>query len=393
VIADLHAHYAMHLQRPRMSLLRILVAGEREWRTRVQALVLGIANRLANWRTFSSGPRITMSSLRAGNVGVALSVLYQPFDEMDLSKPPGAPPSSDYYPDLIDQLELVEREVAANHSAYATVAHNGGELERALEEGKIALVHAIEGGFHLGASEEEIRTNVAELRRRGVFYVTLAHLFWRQIATNSPAIPFLSDRLYQRLFPQPPQGFGELGRAAVAAMIDEGVVIDVSHMSEASLTELFALLDDTSGGEDVTIIATHTACRFGRQSYNLSDATIRRIAAQGGLVGLIFAEHQMTDGIRRSRTKTFADSFEVLRRHIDHIHDLLGTHEHTAIGSDLDGFIKPTLAGLDDMSQMRDLEAALIRQYGADAGASIASGNAVRVLRECLATPARAPAG
>ena len=29
------------------------------------------------------------------------------------------------------------------------------------------------------------------------------------------------------------------------------------------------------------------------------------------------------------------------------IHDAVGSHEHTAIGTDLDGFVKPTLAGLD----------------------------------------------
>ena len=39
---------------------------------------------------------MTLSSLRAGGVGVVLSVLYSPFDEMDLEQPYGAPPESDY---------------------------------------------------------------------------------------------------------------------------------------------------------------------------------------------------------------------------------------------------------------------------------------------------------
>jgi membrane dipeptidase len=391
VIADLHAHYAMHLQRPRMSLLRVLRAGEHEWEARAQALVLGIANRIANWRSFTSGPRVTVKSLRKGDVRIVLSVLYQPFDEMDLSKPAGAPPSSSYFPNLIEQLEIVESDINSNHSRDATIARNGAELDAALEAGKIALVHCVEGGFHLGATDTEIRANVAELRRRGVFYVTLAHLFWRQIATNAPAIPFLSDELYQRLFPQPLQGFGHLGQVAVEAMVQEGIVIDVSHMSEAALTELFVLLDSADKGADATIVATHVGCRLGPQSYNLSDQTILRIREHRGLIGMIFAEHQMTDGLRDSRTKKFEDSFEVLRVHIDHIHGVLGTHEHTAIGSDLDGFIKPTLAGLDDMSQMRRLESALADHYGAETAAAIASGNALRVLHRCLPSPALAP--
>ena len=43
---------------------------------------------------------------------------------------------------------------------------------------------------------------MAELAARGVAYVTLAHLFFRQVATNAPAIPFIPDRIYRLLFPQ-----------------------------------------------------------------------------------------------------------------------------------------------------------------------------------------------
>ena len=52
----------------------------------------------------------------------------------------------------------------------------------------MAFLHCVEGGFHLGDSPEAVRSNVAELAGEGVAYVTLAHLFWRQIATNTPAI-------------------------------------------------------------------------------------------------------------------------------------------------------------------------------------------------------------
>ena len=56
------------------------------------------------------------------------------------------------------------------------------------------------------------------LAERGVLYITLAHLFWRRIATNTPALPFLPDALYNLLFPQkdvPP--LTDLGQAAVRA--------------------------------------------------------------------------------------------------------------------------------------------------------------------------------
>ena len=33
--------------------------------------------------------------------------------------------------------------------------------------------------------------------------MTVAHLLYRQVATNAPALPFMSDSTYNRLFPQP----------------------------------------------------------------------------------------------------------------------------------------------------------------------------------------------
>jgi microsomal dipeptidase-like Zn-dependent dipeptidase len=88
----------------------------------------------------------------------------------------------------------------------------------------------------------------------------------------------------------------------------------------------------------------------------------------------------MTDGIR-GRVRDFDDSFAVLCRHIDRIHKVTGTFEHVAIGSDLDGYIKPALPGLEHMGHMRALQAALAERYGDETGAAIASGNALRVLR------------
>ena len=64
-------------------------------------------------------------------------------------------------------------------------------------------MHCVEGGFHLGATPEQVDASVTALAARGVAYVTLAHLFWRRVAANAPALPFLPDALYNRLFPQP----------------------------------------------------------------------------------------------------------------------------------------------------------------------------------------------
>lgn len=383
MIADLHAHYAMHLvpEAPGTVQLAATARGRPRLPDRVRALLVGIASRFANYQSFESGPRVTLSSLREGGVGVVLSVLYSPFDEMDVEQPYGAPPEGDYIDSVIAQADLVELNLEEKHGGTAAIARNAGEVDAALAAGKVAFVHCVEGGFHLGPAPEAVDAAVTRLARRGVAYITIAHLFWRSVATNAPAIPFLPDWLYRLVFPQPDDGLSDLGVAAVRAMVRERVLIDLAHMSSAALDETLTLLDELDPERKVPVVATHAGYRFGKQEYMLDSAAIERIAARQGVVGLIFAEHQILDGLRRRHTKSFDDSFEVLGRHIDRIAEITGSHEHVAIGSDLDGFIKPTLAGLQTMGDMKPLEQALIARYGAADAVLLASGNALRLLR------------
>ena len=224
--------------------------------------------------------------------------------------------------------------------------------------------------------------------------MTLAHLFWRRVAANAPAIPFLPDVVYNTLFPQKAGiGLTELGTAAVQAMYRERMLIDLSHMRSDSVEQTFALLDRLDRGSgaaptDHPVISSHAGFRFGKQVYNHDEATVRQIAQRGGVIGLIFAQHQLNDGVRK-KTKTLEESLEVIGRHIDRIRDITGTHEHVAIGSDFDGFIKPTLGGLERSSDIARLSSALVARYGAvDAERSLA-GNALRVLQDRAAVGRR----
>jgi microsomal dipeptidase-like Zn-dependent dipeptidase len=299
---------------------------------------------------------------------------------MDLGKRYGSPPDSSYFPTLLRQLEGVEAEVEREHAGRARVVHNRAELQAAIDAEEVALLHCVEGGFHLGSSPEEIDRNAAELAKRGCFYVTVAHLFYRSVATNVNAIPFLPTRVYRFLFPMPDGvGLTSLGRAAVTALVRERVLVDVSHMDQAALDDTFALLDELDPGREVPVIATHTGHRFGADPYNLSDETFERIVARGGVAGLILAEHQAADGL--GHTQDLEDSLAVLYRHIDRFHRIAGSHRHTAIGTDLDGFIKPTLARLETAADLRRIEQGLITRYGREDAELIASGNALRLAR------------
>jgi membrane dipeptidase len=129
------------------------------------------------------------------------------------------------------------------------------------------------------------------------------------------------------------------------------------------------------------VVASHAGYRFGDQSYMLDRDSVERIAARRGVIGLIMAQHQLNDGIRDDETETLDESLDVIRRHIDRISEITGSAEHVAIGSDLDGFIKPTMGGIERASDFAALEARLRESYPQD-GELIASRNAVRVLKD-----------
>ncbi|MEA2124953.1 MAG: rane dipeptidase [Solirubrobacteraceae bacterium] len=381
MIVDLHAHYPMHLDSAvRGNLWRLLRTRRGQLRIRdyFRGIAVHIASQFFNYRRPFAGPRIDLPKLNAGGVGVAYSVLYSFFDEADC-----APPEPGEY---AAELVRLAGAVAASLVDDAVVARNPAELTAAT--GKLALVHCVEGGFHLGRTPDDVRAAVDTLADAGVAYITLAHLCFRGIATNANALPFLGDAQYAAVCRQRADvGLTKAGHAAIEQMLERKVLIDVSHMSEQALADTWAKLDREDPHRRVPVLATHGAFRFGEQHYNLSRDTVERIVERDGVIGLIFAQHQIWDGLedrhpqwlyrlREHRAGTFAK----LERHIEAIAEVSHDYRHVGIGSDFDGFIKPTLKGLRDMASVARLEEWLVERYEDDAEL-ICSENALRPLR------------
>ncbi len=378
MLVDMHAHYPMHVldETPHAG----IPLGR--WRAeRLRAAVVDVISRFSNYEGPGDTPSVTMELIRKGGVGVVLSVLYQPFDEIDPGAAFGAAPGADAPTHLLDQLTSVEAEIESEHSRVALVVRSRADLDRAIAQGLTAMVHCVEGGFALGADDRQVRTTVATLAQHGVAYVTLAHLFWRRVATNAPALPFLSDRAYHLLFRQPRrEGLGDLGRTAVDALVDHRVLIDLTHMSRDSLNDTLDRLDANPRARGAPVIVSHGACDLDHgPEYNLGRDEIVRIAGRDGVIGLIDCGHYLAFKARRPPA-TREDSFAVLCRHIDRIAKYTEGFDHVAIGTDLDGYIKPALPGFTDESEMRELQRLLRERYGADDAEKICSANALRML-------------
>lgn len=378
MLVDLHAHYPMHvLPRYRRGTHAQLKRWRRAW---LRAQIVRLLSLVFNYQGPNDEPGVTLDLMARGNVGAIFSALYCPFDEIDLGKRYGARPQSGYFDDLLEQLEDVESDIASHRRAGArvTIARSPQDLKQALASNTSTLIHSVEGGFHLGATEGEVRANVETLARRGVVCITVAHLFWRQVATNAPALPFMPDRLYTLLFHQPRRGLAPLGRTLVSAMAAAGILIDVTHMNEPAMAETFGLLDELCGEDRVPVIATHAAYRFGGLAYNLTEDSVKRIARRGGVLGLIACEHYISDGA--AKPQSFKQSFELLCRHIERIRDITQSDDHVAFGTDLDGYIKPALPGLEHLGRMHRLQEKLEARYGSAAARKFCSDNALRVI-------------
>lgn len=399
---DLHAHYPMHVvsdldadsgRAPSLKRMRT-VRNRRGLRGRIQGAILWVAMKLASDETLDSGPRISVEGMRKGDLRLAMSVLMQEFTEVDLSKSYAAAPAPEYFPKLISEMEEVEVEVESHGEDVIRIVRNREQLDACLQSDAIGLVHAVEGSFTLGDKDAEIAANCKVLAAKGVGYVTVAHLFFRQVATNAPALPFLPDRVYNLVFPQ--RGKDRLtprGEAVIRGLVDNRILIDLSHMDPGGIEEVFALLDnELDPRKEFPVLSTHTGFRFGAQEYMCDRGIVEKIAERDGVIGLIMAQHQLNDGLRKhgDNTENLAESLEVIYAHIDEITEITGGYDHIGLGSDFDGFIKPTMGGIRKMSDLAELDAALRRKYGEEATDKMTSGNALRVLRKAWSEPARA---
>ena len=130
-------------------------------------------------------------------------------------------------------------------------------------------------------------------------------------------------------------GLTPLGRDWLRAMEQRKMIVDLAHASSATIDEVLTLAKRP-------VMVSHTGvrgtCANGR---NLGDAQLKRIAAQGGLVGIGFWN-----------TAVCGKDVQAIARAIKYAVGLIGA-EHVAYGSDFDGAVTTAIdvAGLPRLTQ------------------------------------------
>ena len=164
---------------------------------------------------------------------------------------------------MIDGVEAL----AQRHPDRFAVLTSPRDVERLRAGGRVLLPLGMENGAPLGDRLQ----NVQFFFDRGVRYITLAHSANNRIADSSYAL----EKRWNGLSPY--------GREVVREMNRLGIMVDVSHLGDASAKEAIAL-------STVPVIASHSAFRHFTPGFerNISDEIARLVAAKGGVIQVPF---------------------------------------------------------------------------------------------------------
>jgi len=278
------------------------------------------------------------------------------------------------------------------------IAYRADDVERILAEGKRVYGLGIENGYAVGHD----LSLVERYYDLGTRYITLTHSGHNDIGDSSTP----------RSGPQEEHGgLSEFGKDVVREMNRLGIMVDVSHVSDKTMADVFAL-------SAAPIIASHSGARaLADVPRNLNDELFQALKENGGVIQIVAlgsylqmdppekveavtafreelglvdraAMRNMTEEMMatyrakmeeldaqwpRADVSTFVD-------HIDYVKNLIGI-DHVGIGTDFDG--GGGIPGFNDASESMNVTIELVRRgYSDDEIKKIWGGNLLRVWRE-----------
>ena len=269
------------------------------------------------------------------------------------------------YDAAMEKFAAIHRLTDTLAPARVGLARTAAEARAIAASGRKVVFIGIENGFPIGTDLGRIK-QFADLGGR---YLSLAHNGHSQLSDSNTGE---RDGVWLH------NGLSPLGREAVAELNRQGVMIDISHPSKASMLQTIALTR-------APIIASHSGVRaICNHSRNLDDEQLRAMQRNGGVVQLVAFNSYVKCGPSsngaRATVRDFVD-------HIDYTVKLIGI-DHVGISSDFDG--GGGVEGWRDASETFNVTLELVRRGYTEAQiAKIWSGNLLRVLDEVQQMSAR----
>jgi membrane dipeptidase len=249
-----------------------------------------------------------------------------------------------------------------------TLIQSNADIEQAQQAGKIGVMASIEGAY---AFSEQ--TGIELLRQYDDLGIRMLSLTWNYSnALGEGAEGIYLDGTASR------GGLTDLGRSVIAEMNRLGIVIDVSHLNEATFWHVLA---ETRA----PVIASHSSvyalCPHVR---NLTDRQIQAIAGNGGVVQVNYHRPFLSADPDSATLATVVD-------HIDAVVALVGV-DHVGLGSDFDGAKMPL--GLEDAAKVPRITRELLsRGYSEADIRKILGANTRRLIQDVQASASVRPVG
>ena len=295
---------------------------------------------------------------------------------------------------VLEQIDVMKR-LMARHSRQLAFVTTAGGAEAAMKRGQIASLLGMEGGNSIGESLAVLR----QTYDLGARYLTLTHnktLSWADAASDAPKHG----------------GLTEFGRQVVREMNRLGMLVDLSHVSEATMMDA---LDEARA----PVIFSHSGARaIAGHVRNVPDSVLARLPANGGVVMTVAYPAFLSEDYRQWTANRAAEEARLKSLnpgdpgavdtglaawaaanarpkatvaqwadHIDHIRKVAGL-DHVALGGDYDGMeIGPV--GAEDVTGYPVLFTELARRGWSQAELEmLASRNVMRVLKQAEAVSA-----
>lgn len=322
--------------------------------------------------------------LREGMVGAQFWAIYVPSSLAPL----------DAMRSALEQIDITRRLVARypRNLGYATSV---ADIRRESARGRIASLLGVEGG-HMIANSLGVLRAYYDL---GARYMTLTHFNgtdWADAATDSARHG----------------GLTPFGRELVREMNRIGMMVDISHVSPATMTAVLAVTE-------APVIFSHSSARaLTDHVRNVPDSILRRLPSNGGVVMVNFVTafvsepfRKWVQGLSRRTAQVTSDSasqaitraylaevgrppratIKDLADHVEHIRRIAGIN-HVGIGADFYGADaeRDQVLGLEDVSKYPKLFAELVRRgWSDDDLRKLARENVLRVFGHVELTAAR----
>jgi membrane dipeptidase len=276
----------------------------------------------------------------------------------------------------LDMIDSVYRAVE-RHPRDLMLATSAADIRRAKKQNKIAALMGIEGGHAIENSLAALR----EFHRLGVRYMTLTwnnSNDWADSARDVARGEVKSN------------GLSEFGKDVVREMNRLGMLVDVSHVSDKTMSDAL----DVS---KAPIIASHSSARaLSNVPRNIPDDLLRRIAKNGGVIQVNFysyfldaatvgpqgeardkrlqAQQDLLNEKDKDDPERLAEEGDKLEAanplpplplsklidHIDYIVKIAGI-DHVGLGSDFDGAMDFP-AGAQDVSMLPNITYELLKR-------------------------------